>query len=212
MNLFSRSKTQVAPTPTPAKQTRKGVTGAELSAALSAVRDVMGDCTARQTLERLWNHFAADDSIVKLDVSVPVSLAELDKALVEVDKYDELTAATLGPLKRFRALLANAEEKAAQLVTVPVTRAEFDALVEAVSIVVLNIDAAQDRKGYADGRVSARLGMVIAASRELRVSSAVTSMLQKITGQISIAGKNNDDRERARAKPYVAFSGNGRNF
>jgi hypothetical protein len=206
MKLFSRkSEAPAAPKPT-----RKGVTGAELNVAISAVRDVMGDCTARQTLERLWNDIGADDSVMKLDVSV--SLAELDKALVEVDKYDELTAATLGPLKRFRALLAKAEEKVAQVDGVPVTRAEFDALVEAVAIVVLNIDAAQDRRGYPDGRVSARLGSIIAASGELNVSSAVASMLQKITGQISIASENAGarDRKRAGSRLNIVPGGGGR--
>lgn len=211
MKLFSRTTEEPAAS---VKQTRKGVTCGEVSTAIMAICAEMGDCTTGRTLDALLYDSAirADaGSLVRFNGPISVSLAQFDEALADLNNYD-LPADTLSPLKRLRILIANAEKEETKAAGTPVTRAEFDALVEAVAIVVLNIDAAQERKGYPDGRVSARLEMAVAASRQLNVSNAVTSMLQKITGQISTASKNNDARERARAKPYVAISGNGRNF
>lgn len=213
MKLFSR-KPEAPVAPAPAKQTSRALTCAELETAFTAVCAEMDECTTLRTLrafDELTCEHGRESEAFKFDGPPPVSLAQFDEALADLDNYD-LPADTLSPLKRLRILIANAEKEETKAAGAPVTRAEFDALVEAVAIVVLNIDAAQDRKGYPDGRVSARLKMAVAASRQLNVSNAVTSMLQKITGQISTASKNNDARERARAKPYVAISGNGGNF
>lgn len=205
MNLFSRKSEAPA---APAKQrTQKGVTVGELAGAIKAVSAaVMVTWATRKTIEGLdaLLYGAEEQDIVNPDGPSPVSLRKFDEALADLDDYD-LPADTLSTLKRLRVLLAKAAGA-------PVTRAEFDALVEAVSIVVLNIDAAQDRKGYPDGRLSTRLETVIAASGELNVSSAVASMLQTITGQISIASKNVDarDRKRAGSKLNIVPGGGGR--
>jgi hypothetical protein len=214
MNLFSR-KPQAPAAPAPVLRIRRGVTCGELNAAIAAISAVMAaDCSTRKTLDALLvlTDDAADD-IVRLNGPAPVTMESLDAAIAEVQGLG-LSAGTLSPLNRVRALLAQAAEKAAKVGSVPVTRAEFDALVEAVAIVVSNIDAAHDRLGYADGKLSYRLERIIKSSDELKISSATYSMLQLITGQVSIANENSGAHEMRCAGAWlnVVPGGNGRNF
>ncbi|HEX3915533.1 MAG TPA: hypothetical protein VHW71_18695 [Steroidobacteraceae bacterium] len=191
MKLFSKSK---APTAAPTKQARKGVTCGELAAAIKAVSAEAIDWTTRKTiqaLDALLPDGAKDEDIVSLDGPAPVSLAKFDEALADLDKYD-LPAGTLSSLKRLRVLFAQAADA-------PVPRAEFDALVDAFAIVVSNIDAAHDRLGYPDAKLSFRLERIVQASDEFKVSNAQRSMLQRITGHASRASENNGARERKRA-------------
>jgi hypothetical protein len=214
MNLFFR-KSEAPAAPAPVLRIRKGVTCAELSDAIFAICAEMGDCSTRRTLEAL--HVLIDDAgdgdIVKLNGPAPVSLTQFDEALADLDNYD-LPANTLAPLKRVRSLIAQAAENAAKAASVPVTRAEFDALIEAVAIVVSNIDAAHERLGYADGKLGYRLERIVQASDELKISRATDSMLRRITGHASIATENNGAHERKRAgsRLNVVSGANGRNY
>src|SRR5580658_3142077 len=146
MGLFA-PKPEAPTAPAPAKRKRKDVTRTELGDAISAVYAEMGDCSASQTLEALYILTLTDnaggaggaegDDIVRLDGPAPVTVAKFDDALAQMP--DNLPPGILSPLTRVRALLAQAEEKAAAVDSEPVTRAEFNALVDAVADVVDNI-------------------------------------------------------------------------
>jgi len=187
MGLFAR---QIEATPTaPAKRGRNSVTCGELDAAIAAVNAEMDTCTTRQTVEALWilTNGAADGDIVNLNGAPPVTCTELDAAIADLRGLG-MPAGTLGPLKQIRARIAQAEEQEAKAAAVVVTRAEFDALINAVAIVVANIDAARDRQGFPDGRLSAQLQCVAASD----------SMLQRIMDLAQFACKKNGERERER--------------
>jgi hypothetical protein len=195
MGLFARKPETAPEAPAPATRSRKGLlTCGELNDAIAAVcAEIVADCTARKTLEALYTltDNIADGDIVTLSGPAPVTVAELDEALTQVEQ--------LGPLKRVRSLLAQAEEQAARVVGEPVTRAEFDALVNAVAIVVSNVDAANNRPGQVDGRLGYRL------ERDLKASDAFSSneqrsMLQRIMDLAEVASKNADMRERNQSR------------
>ncbi len=142
MTLFARSRQPEVRRP--AKRTHKNarVTCAELEGAIAAfTAGLARDGLAPQILEKLavLTYRDSDDEAVRLEKPVPISVDELDAALAE---NPDAPARAVKVLKRFRALLANAEDEAAGAAAVPVTRAEFDAFRTVVAIALANAQAA----------------------------------------------------------------------
>jgi hypothetical protein len=195
MGLFAR-KPEAAPAAA-AKHGRNSVTCGELNAVIAAVSAEMDTCTTRQTVEALavLTYDPADGDIVNLNGPAPVTCTALDAAIADLQGLG-MPAGTFGSLKQVRALLVQAEEKAARDGVAMVTRAEFDAFVDAVAIVVANIDAASDRRGYPDGLVSRRLEWAVEASAEAPQRAA----LRRILDRAQVARENAGQRERNQAR------------
>jgi hypothetical protein len=134
MGLQARRRETTAAAPAPLRAARKGMTNGELDAAIYAACETMdADCTARTTLQRLYEITgdATDEgAIVKLDGPSPVTLSQFDDALADLTDR-RLQAGTLGVLRRVRELIVSAEARAAEADEQPVTRAEFEALANA---------------------------------------------------------------------------------
>jgi hypothetical protein len=194
MGLFARKLETPPAAPAPTRA-RNSVTSAELNAAISAVCDVMADCSARQTLEALHvltAHTADDNDVVKLDGQAPVTLIEFDDALAEARKFD-LPAGTLSPLTRIRELLARAEKKAAAVGSELVTRAEFDALANAHALaLVVIVDLLHDPSA---GPLGSRLE---AAAHAVEFKSA-SAGIQALLGRLEKARSADGARQRRRA-------------
>jgi hypothetical protein len=209
MKLFSR-KTEALAAPAPAKQTRKGVTCAELNTAISAVCAEMADCTTRRTLEALnvLTDDGADGDTVKLKGPAPVSLTKFDEALADAEQYD-LPANTLSPFKRVRVLLANAETQEAKAAGAPVSRAEFDAAQAANALALIAIGEIFKDSQHA-GSISTRLEI---AAQAVEFKSAAPGILA-LLDHIGRAQKADSARQmrRASGRLNVVTAGFGRNY
>jgi hypothetical protein len=206
MKLLSRKSAAPAAS---AKQTRKGVTYGELAAAISAVCAEMGDCSTRRTLEALdvLTYDAADGDIVKLNGPAPVSLAQFDEALADLDNY-ELPANTLAPLKRLRVLIANAETQEAKAAGAPVTRAEFEAA-QAANALAFRVIEEMFKDSYA-GPLSVRLEI---AAQSVEFESAKAG-IRALLDRIQKAGKADSERQMRResGRLNVVTRGFSRNY
>jgi hypothetical protein len=169
----------------------------------------MGDCSARNTLQALYDltDDTAGGDIVRLDGPPPVTLAAFDDALSEAEKF-ELPRGTLGPLKRVRALLVQAEEKAAAVGSEPVTRAEFEAAQAAAALALVVIsDMFRDPTA---GRLDSRLEAAMQATEFESASAGIQALL----GRLDKARRADGERQRRRAsgRLQVVPGGGGRNF
>jgi hypothetical protein len=208
MGLFARNPKTAPAAPAPAKRTRSSVTVAELSEAIDAVCAAMADCSSRQTLKRLWDSTeGGDDSVVRFDVSAPVSLAAFDAALTEAQELG-LPAATLSPLTRIRAVLAQAEEKAARAGSELVTRAEFDALLSANAL-AFTIIADMLRDPHA-GPLGVRLEAAAQAVEFEPAATGIRTLLDRLEKARDADGER--QRRRASGRLNVVSGGGGRNY
>jgi hypothetical protein len=169
----------------------------------------MADCSARNTLEALYDltDDTAGGDIVRLNGPAPVTLAAFDDALAEAQKF-ELPSGTLGTLKRVRALLAQAAEKAAAAGSEPVTRAEFEAAAaaNALALVVIS-DMFRDSTA---GSLASRLEAAAQAAEFASASSGIQALL----GRLNTARRAEGARQlrRASGRLQVVPGGGGRNF
>jgi hypothetical protein len=137
INLFSKkSEARAAPK---AKQPPKDVTVAELKEAIAMVSASMEICSARRTMESLYEltNGMANGDFVKLEGPAPVTLKAFDEALAGCGHVPALGGSALSALKRVRALVL-AQEKVAsrgdvQYVTVQQLKAHDAALFDAFS-------------------------------------------------------------------------------
>lgn len=208
MKLFSR-KSAAPAAPAPAKQTRKGVTAAELNGAIDTVCAEMADCSTRRTMEalRALTDDAADSDIVKLKGPAPVSLTQFDDALADAEQYD-LPANTLSPLKRLRASLVNAETQEAKAAGAPVSRAEFEAAQAATALALVVIT--DMLKNQQDGPLHRRLEAAVQAVEFKDASAGIQALLNRFEKASQADGAR--QMRRASGRLNVVNGGGGRNY
>jgi hypothetical protein len=207
MGLFAR-KPEAAPEAPASAKTRKGVTCGELDTAINAVCAEMADCTTRRTLQALTvltSDYYGAEGIFELNGPAPVSLTQFDEALADLDNY-ELPANTLSPLKRVRALLANAEAQEAKASGAPVTRAEFEAAQAANALALVVIaDLLHDPSA---GSLEVRLNAAMQAVEFKSAAAGIQALLDRIEKARSADG----ERQRRRESGRLTVAPGGRNF
>lgn len=208
MALFSRIRDRQPEAPRPTKRARK-VTYGELEAAIAAVIAELDP--EGSTVQTLWRLATIADAAnhgdsVTLDGSAPVTVAELDEALVEAQEL-ELASGTLSVLKRVRVLVVDAEtrhaDQDAKAGASPVSRAEFDALLAAFAVALAQVDlAAAATPGSLDAKLGTRLECIAESPEAHGLSGSEASTFKRLLTAMDRAAGNASARARRHARPY----------